>query len=293
MNLSLIRSFFAIVEHGSLNRAALQLGVSQSTLTRQMHALEAEVGGRLLERTATGVTLTAAGRTFLDGTRAPVARIEAVINETRGVVRGQRSTLRIGYLASAARVYLNPALAALRRLHPEVKVKLLDLSPGEQISALRHGEVDVALLGYAGALVAREFFVRRLALLPVLVALPDSHPLARSATIALAELRGESFVGAIEADMPGYNDWVTQTCRKARFRPRVAHSADSLAHMLSTVVAEGAVGLLPAYSTQLDAPGVVFRPLRDGAAKVPFNVAWQRGTVPPAVRDFLAALPSR
>lgn len=293
MNLTLIRSFFAVVEHGSLNQAALRLGVSQSTLTRQMHVLEAEVGGRLLERTATGVALTAAGRTFFDGTRAPLARIEAVIDETRGVIRGQRSVLRIGYLASAARVYLNPALAALRRQHPEVKVKLLDLSPGEQIAALRSGELEVGLLGHAGALVAREFFVRRLAMLPVLVALPDSHALANGATVALADLRGESFVGATEIDMPGYNDWMTQLCRKARFRPRIAHSADSLAHMLSTLVAEGAVGLLPAYSTQVDIPGVVFRPLRDAIAKVPFSVAWQRGTVPVAVRDFLNALPQR
>jgi DNA-binding transcriptional LysR family regulator len=293
VNLALVRSFFAVVEHGSLNQAALRLGVSQSTLTRQMHALEAEVGGRLLERTATGVALTAGGRTFLDGARGPLAQFDAAMDETRRVVRGQRTMLRIGYLASAARTYLNPALATLRRDHPDVKVKLLDLSPGEQIAALRRGDLDVALLGHAGGLLTREFFVRRLATLPVLVALPDSHPLATHGSVALAELRGESFVGAPEADMPGYNDWITQLCRKARFRPRIAYSADSLAHMLSTAVAEGAIGLLPAYTTPADAPGVAFRPLRDAAAKVTFSVAWQRGTVPAAVRSFLNALPQR
>lgn len=291
MNLNLVRAFFAIVEHGSLSRAAVQLRVSQSTLTRQMHTLEHDVGGRLLERTATGVALTAGGRVFLDGMRAPLERIDAVVDETRRVVRGQRTTLRIGYVASAARVYLNPALAALRRDHPEVKLKLIDSSPGEQIAALRKGELDLALLGTAGPLVAREFFVRRLATVPLLAALPESHALAGHPSISLADLRRELFVGAPDSDMPGYNEWIVRLCRRAGYRPRFVQSAESLAQMLSTTVAEDAVALLPEYVAHGATPGVVFRPLRDAGAKAELSVAWQRGKVATAVQAVLAALP--
>ena len=55
MNLDLLRSFFAISEFGSLSKAAEQLHVSQSTLTRQVQALETEIGGQLLERGHRGV----------------------------------------------------------------------------------------------------------------------------------------------------------------------------------------------------------------------------------------------
>lgn len=291
LNLDLIRTFFAVVEHGSLSKAAVQLRVSQSTLTRQMHALEHEIGGQLLERTATGVALTASGRILLDGMRAPLQQIQSVVDETRRVARGQSAVLRIGYVASAARAYLNPALAALRRMHPEVKVKLVDLSPGEQIAALRAGELDLALMGASGDLIAREFFVRRLATVPVMVALPEGHALSDRTTLKLADLRGELFVGAPDSDLPGYNEWVLRLCRRAGFRPRFVQAAHSLEHMLATTVAENAVALVPEYSAQNPAPGVVFLRLTDAAAKAELTMAWQRGKLAAPVRTVLDALP--
>lgn len=292
VNLDLLHTFFAVVEHGSLNRAAERLGFSQSTLTRQMRALEAEIGGRLFERSTTGVALTATGHALLDGARPVLASLERVLDDTRKLARGQSARLRIGYLMSAAADYLHPALAALRRAHPEVKVKLFDLSPGEQIAALRRGELDVALIGAAGAFVSKEFFVRKLATLPILVAVAEQHPLAAQSSLRLADLRGQLFVGAKDSDVPGHNCWVVQLCRRARFRPRFVDDADSLTHGLAMVVTDGAVSLLPEYARKVAVPGVVFRPLRDPAAKWDLLVAWQRGKASEPVRALLDALPS-
>lgn len=292
MNLDLLRSFFAVVEHGSLNQAAERLHVSQSTLTRQMHALEREVGGRILERTATGAALTATGHALLAGTRPLVAQFDAALDDARKLARGQSARLRIGYLMSAAAEYLHPALAALRRLHPEVKVKLVDLSPGEQVAALRRGELDLALLANARVWLAREFFVRPVARVPVVVALPEHHALARRSALRLADLKGELFVGARERDMPGHNQWIVQLCRRARFRPRFVVEAESLTHSLATIVAEGAIDLLPEYSGRTPVPGVAYRPLRDAAARCELIVAWQRGRVSAPVRAMLEVLPA-
>lgn len=287
MHLDLLRSFFQIAQQGSLNRAAERLRVSQSTLTRQMQALEHELGGKLLERRSTGVALTATGNVLVEKVAPALAQLDAALAETRRLARGQSASLRVGYLMSAAPDYLNPALAALRRSHPELKLKLLDLSPGEQIAALRKGELDVALVGSAGAFLAREFYVRRLAALPVFVALPEQHPLAGESSVRVADLRGELFVGAPEDDIPGHNRWIAQLCRRAGFRPRFIGDADSLSHGFSLVVGEGAVALLPSYSTTTHAPGVVFRPLRDAAAKWDLIVAWQRGKMSEPVRALL------
>lgn len=282
-----------IVEHGSLNKAAAHLRVSQSTLTRQMQTLEHDVGGRILERGAAGVGLTATGHVLFDGMRPLVAQFDSALGDARRQARGQSASLRVGYLMSAAADYLHPALAALRSAHPEVKVKLADLSPGEQIEALRKGEIDLALLSNAAAVVSREFFVRRIAVLPVVVALPENHALAKQTAIRLADLRGELFIGASASDMPGHNQWIVQLCRKARFRPRfVLEEAESLTHSLATIVAEGAVHLLPEYAAKTRAPGIVYRPLRDSTATCELLAAWQRGRVAAPVRAMLDALPS-
>lgn len=292
VTLDLVRSFFVIVECGSLNRAAERLRVSQSTLTRQIQALEQELGGRLLERTSSGVAPTAAGLTLLEGMRPLLDQFAAVLQAVQRQARGQSVTLRIGYLLSAAPEYLNPALATLRRSHPGVKVKLLDLSPGEQIAALRKGELDLGFVGQAGAFLAREFYTRRIASLPVVVALPEAHALADRPALRLAELRGELFIGAPESDVPGHNRWLTQLCRRAGFRPRFTEDTESLTHGMTTVVTEGAVGLLPAYMKTMGTPGVRFVPLRDAQVRWDLHVAWQRGRSAEPLRALLAALPS-
>ena len=292
LNLDLLRSFFAIAEHGSLNRAAEHLRVSQSTLTRQMHALESEVGGRVFERSTSGVALTQAGHVLLDGMQPVVGKFDSVIDDARKSARGQSAKLRVGYLVSAAAQYLHPALAALRSAHPEVKVSLLDLSPGEQINALRKGEIDLALLANARSILAREFFLRRIATVKVFVALPADHVLAKQPSVRLTDLRKELFIGVSEKDMPGHNQWIVQLCRRAHFRPKFVVEAESLAHGLASIVSEGAVDLLPEYATKIAVPDISYRPLRDNAASCELLVAWQRGKLSDPVRAILATLPN-
>lgn len=290
MELDLIRAFSAVVEAGSLNRAADALGTSQSTLTRQIQALEASVGGRLLDRNAGGVVLTATGRTFLKGMEPIVRGFDRALEESRQVARGKSSTLRIGYLMSAVPDFINPALSGLREARPDVKLALSDLSPGEQVDALRKGDIDVGLVGHAGAFLSREFYARRIATLPVVVALAQNHPLAERAALRVSDLRAQLFVGAHERDMPGHNRWVTRLCRTAGFRPRFVQDADSLVHVLAITVSEGAVALVPDYVTKLLVPGVVCRPCR--GATWDMYVAWQRGRLSEPLKSFLSFLPA-
>jgi DNA-binding transcriptional LysR family regulator len=288
--LAQLRSFLIVVEEGSLNRAAVRLRISQPALSRQMQALEAEVGGRLLERTTAGVSPTDAGHALAASIRPVLAEYDSAIADARRLARGQREQLRVGYLVSAAQTYLNPALSALRRTHPEVKVKLLDLSPGEQIAALRAGEIDVAIIGQEGCLAARDFYTRKLATLPIVGVLPADHRLASKKKIRLEELRGERFIASPEDQMPGRDRWITQLCRKAGFKPNFTHVAVSVSHMLSLVSGEGAVTLVPAYMQSLPTAGVVMVPIADAGAVWDFLVVWQRGRTAELVRALIDAL---
>lgn len=290
MHLDVLRAFVLIVETGSLNRAAERLRVAQSTLTRQVQALESELGGRLLERTAGGVVPTAAGHALLRGLRPALAELDRVLQTAGRRARGQSDTLRIGYIGSAT-ACLTPALSAVRHAHPEVKVTLADLTPGEQIRALEKGDIDVALTGQTGALLSRDFHVRRLGALPVWVAMAPGNPLAKKKAVPLAALQHELFVSANDTDVPGYDRWVAQLCRRAGFKPKFLHGADSLAQGMAMIVAESAVALQPEFVKDLPFPGVVFRRLTDPAARWEMVVAWQRGLATAPLRTLVEALP--
>jgi len=288
-----LRDFLVILEEGSLNRAAARLRVSQSTLSRQMQALEAEIGGALLERTTAGVHPTNAGHALASSLPTVLAEYDSAIAEARRLARGQRDLIRVGYLGSAAQMFLNPALSALRRSHPEVKVKLLDLSPGEQIAALRKGEIDVALIGQEGTLLSKEFYTCKLATLPVIVVMPADHPLASKKQLWLKELLGERFIGTAEEDLPGRDRWITQLCRRAGFRPKFVQEATSLSNTFTLVVAEGAVTLLPAYLKNFPVAGVAMVQLSDPKATWDFLVVWQRGRTAKPLRALLDALAAK
>jgi DNA-binding transcriptional LysR family regulator len=289
--LAQLKAFLVSMEEGSLNRAAARLRMSQSSLTRQMQTLEAEIGGPLFERTTSGVRPTDAGHALASSLPRVLADYDAAIAEARRLARGQRDLIRIGYLGSAAQTFLNPALAELRRTHPEVKVKLLDLSPGEQIAALRKGEIDLALIGQEGSLASREFYTRKLVTMPV-VAVACGHSLASRRSIPLKALRAERFISAPEPDMPGRDRWIIQLCRRAGFRPNFVQQGDGVAHMFTLVSGEGLVALAPDYLRDFPVGGVAMVRLSDSGASWDFLVAWQRGRLSASMRGLLDALPS-
>src|SRR6267378_6830886 len=95
--LAQIRSFLTVVEEGSLHRAAARLRISQPALSRQMQALEHELGGRLLERMATGVRPTAGGQALAKRMGAVLASYDlAMSSDTRRALRGETDQVRIG-----------------------------------------------------------------------------------------------------------------------------------------------------------------------------------------------------
>jgi DNA-binding transcriptional LysR family regulator len=285
-----IRALLTVIEEGSVNRAAVRLRITQPALSRQMKALEHEVGGRLLERESSGVKPTGLGHALVKAMRPLVKSYDNVMSDLRRQARGERSELRVGYLGSAAQRFLTPALALLRKSHPAARLKLHDLSPREQIAALRSGELDVALIGQEGAAAAREFHSAKLCSLSVCAAMSDGERLAAKKSIALKDLKGRDFIGIDEDEMPGRNRWVTALCKTAGFKPRFVAVVDGLTNVMSHVVSESAVTLVPAYFAKRSHPGVTFVPISDTKAKWDFIVLWQKGGLSVAGQGLVSTL---
>jgi DNA-binding transcriptional LysR family regulator len=285
-----IRALLTVIEEGSVNRAAVRLRITQPALSRQMKALEIEIGGKLLERETSGVKPTGLGHALVKAMQPVVESYDRTMDDLRRQARGERSELRVGYLGSAAHSFLTPALAVLRQSHPTARLKLHDLSPREQIAALRSGELDVALVGQEGVVAAKEFHSAKLCSLGVCAALADSDRLAAKNIIALKDLKGRDFIGIDESEMPGRNHWMTALCKTAAFKPRFIAIVDGLTQVLSQVVSESAVTLVPAYFAKVSHPGVAFVPISDPKARWDFIVLWQKGSASAAARSLVGAL---
>ncbi len=288
-----LRLFLVVLEEGSLRRAADRLRISQSAITRQIQALELDLGGRVLERTSAGVRPTNGGHALAERAKTLLADYDSAMAEVRRLVRGESERLRIGYIASAVQEYLGPALAALRRTYPRLKVKMLDQTPGEMIVALREGNIDLALTSHGIDLLSRDFYARKMATVRSLVTLPVSHRFATERQVSLAQLKGETFVRGSDEVVPGYTQKIIQLCRKyGGFRPRLAtiDQATGLVESLALSANEEAISIQPAFISHLNVPNVVMVPLADAGATWDLFVVWQRGKIAGPLRTLLSEL---
>jgi DNA-binding transcriptional LysR family regulator len=286
-----IRSFLTVMEEGSLHRAAARLHMSPSALSRQMQALEHELGGRLLERLTTGVRPTAGGQALAKRMGALLASFDLAMSDARRTLRGETHQLRIAYLPSAPRQYLNGPLREVRRSHPGTVLKLVNLSPGQQITALRAGEIDIGITNDSGELLASEFYTRQLAEVGSHIALPEQHRLATRDRVRLSDLKGEFFVSGDSRQMPGWDRQVEAYCKKyGEFRPKFHGPAQSLAHAFELVANENTVLMLQTSASHLCPPGVVILPLADAEVTWKIVAVWRRGRSGGALKAFLDVL---
>lgn len=152
---TLIRSFLAVAEAGSLSGAARATGISQPTLGRHIQAIEAALQVALFTRTAQGQALTEAGRSLLAPARAMQAAAADLALTAKGHASGIEGTVRITASRVVSHVILPPILARIRAEEPGIQI---DLVPSDTSENLLFGEADIALRMYRptqGDLVAR------------------------------------------------------------------------------------------------------------------------------------------
>lgn len=188
MELEQLRQLDSIASNGTLSRAAEELHLSQSALSRSIQKLEDELGAQLFDRTKNRMRLNDAGELALRHARivlSEAARLEEAMAEH---LRKQ-STLRIGTCAPAPLWRMVPAIA---EKEPELLVVPRLTSLNDIESDLLSGIIDLAILPYRMDLpniIAIPFMEEHL-----YAALPPDHPLANHEKIALADLDGETFL---------------------------------------------------------------------------------------------------
>ena len=232
MELRQLRYFVAVAEAGNISRAAKRIFLTQPALSRQIKALEDEIGQCLLERQAHSIRLTPVGEALLREARELLQHAEQVLERVRVVGRGLR--LRVGYAPSLAAGILSAAVGNFTQTHPNARVELFDLSTAEMLAGLESDKLDVALS------VGQQRETRGLKWMPLLrapwrLAVNQNHRLARRSRVTPAEAAREPLLVFCQRDYPEYWDIITGWLRDHRQRPRIAGEYDGLDSLMAAV----------------------------------------------------------
>lgn len=243
MELRQLRYFVAVAEERNISRAAQKIFLTQSALSRQIKALEDEIGQCLLERQAHSIRLTSAGETLLDEARELLRHAEAVLERVR--TAGGELRLRVGYAPSLAAGILAGAVASFTQVHPKARVELFDLSTAEMLAGLEKGELDVVVTA------APEAGLRGLDWTPILrtpwrLAVARRHPLARRARATPEDVAKERLLVFCRKDYPEYWEIVSGWLRAHGQQARVAGEFDGVNSLMSAVESGQGVAILAA-----------------------------------------------
>jgi len=200
-----------------------------------------------------------------------------------------KQTLKVGYIAPVLSSVLTPALRRFSQEHPNVEVGLQEMSPADQLKALRNGAIELALIGNSCPEVEREFTVTVLNRIPFKAVLPDNHLLALRKRIAMSELEGDNFIGFAEEKFPGRNAAICAACQAAGFTPRFCQQVETLSALLATVGAGKGVTLAPGEVGQLPHPQAVFIALKPPVPSVVSVAARRKNESNPLVQALLEA----
>ncbi len=294
LSLVRLRVLSEVVRCGSFSTAADALDYTQSAVSQAVARLEAETGAKLLVRDRRGVRPTAAGAALLAHADGIFAQVQAAEDDLAAVLGVRGGRLRIASFASAGSTLIPQAVAAFRRLHPEVELSLGEGEPEEIAPRLRAGEFDLALLfEFPGQEHHFNGLIKQSLLHdPLWVALPVHHQLARKHDLALPDLQGEDWVQTSARSACAQH--VVTVCREAGFEPRVSFESDDYDTVQGLVAAGVGVALIPRLALSRRQPGLVVRKLApENPVRRVFLATGPEPGVVPAAHVMLSILSQR
>jgi DNA-binding transcriptional LysR family regulator len=270
-----LRAFVAVVAAGTFTDAAIELRVSQASVSRAIQGLEKATGLVLVNRTSRSLELTRDGRRVLDRARRVLDEVEDLLSPNMSVAR----EIRLGYAWSALGQHTTTLQRAWLADHPDVTLTLIQSNTAT--AGLAEGDVDVAILRrpvagdrFASTVIGTE---RRYA------AVASDDPLARKRSVTLADFSGRIVAVDLRTGTTSSDLW------PADVRPAAFRDTRNIDDWLTLVAAGQVVGVTSeATASQHPRAGVVFRPVRD-AARIEVHLAWRTLSPPTNLKPLIAA----
>ncbi|TPG74151.1 LysR substrate-binding domain-containing protein [Pseudomonas arsenicoxydans] len=283
-----LRYFVAVAEEEHVGRAAERLHISQSPLSRQIAQLEERLGLTLFERSQQRIRLTRDGQTFLAETRALLTHASRLESLGKRLGRGEEGGLCIGYIENAMHAGVLPnALRVLRVERPNVHVALYNLRSTEQLEGLRQRSLDIALVSEPPDKNDPDLLGFQVLDDPMLLALPEDHPLANQTTLTPADLADQEWIGV--QHHTSRQDFVS-ACIRAGFNPDIRMEATGPFTAMALVASGLGIAMIQKGLSRNAPPGVVLREVPWISFTRPLWAAWHRINLRPLVETFRKVL---
>lgn len=278
--------FVAVAEELHVGRAAERLGIAQPPLSRQIQALEQELGAQLFHRGRNSIALTQAGERFITRVNAILSELEDAQVEARRIAQGAEGRLRIGFVGSATYGILPNVLKSFRNHYPKVALSLVPLNnAGLRRSLIRH-EIDIAVA--RPAIDDPEILSRHLVTEPLIVAVPDTGPLAEKHKLTIGDLKEHAVIFYPERPRPSFADQVLELFVKSEGEPGERVFAMDYQTAISLVSVEVGCSVVPASVGETQRRGVRFIPLAESDATTGLSLNHRIDNQAIQVQNFIA-----
>ena len=236
-----LRYVCAIAETGSFSRAAERCQVAQPSLSQQVLKLEEDLGARLFDRLGRSVRLTEAGRAFLPHARSILSQMETARSSVVDKSADVRGSVSVGVIPTIAPYLMPRYTTTFAKKYPEAKLRIIEETTPILIESLRDLSIDLAILALPLRHKDLELFPLRTE--PLFAVLPKDHPRAATESLAIKDLRGESFV--MLRDGHCFRDLSIAACSHARVTPRIAFESGQFSSLFGMVAAGVGITLAP------------------------------------------------
>ncbi|CDN53980.1 HTH-type transcriptional regulator AlsR [Neorhizobium galegae bv. officinalis bv. officinalis str. HAMBI 1141] len=285
MDIRSMACFVAVAEELHFRRAAERMHLTQPSLSQRIRALELEIGTDLFARDRRSVALTPAGQAFLEPARRAIENADVARQQALRAFRGEVGRLRLGFTVIAFYGILPEAVQAFRKRYPQVEIELVELNSPSLETALMTGTIDLAVLH--PPLANPELAIHELPAEHLVLALPESHPLAVRTEIRLSDLAGEPFLLAPRSIGPSIYDRVIALFRDQGISPRVVQEVTPMTTLAGLVAAGVGMGFVTGGLSRLPRPGVVFRPVTPTPPSLPMAASWLKPQLSAIGQRFL------
>jgi DNA-binding transcriptional LysR family regulator len=289
MDLKRLKTFVRVARTLNLSEAARQIHRTQSSVTEQIQALEADLGVALFDRSHRKLALTAAGACLLDH----AARLIALTDEARAAVLAAggaaAQTLVVGGIETIAAAFLPDVVARMAATHPHVTVRATVAATSALQEGVRDGTLDAAC--FFGTLAPDgDVDCRVIAHEPLVLIVPPDHPLAGRAGAANADIAHERFL--VTGQGCAYRRMFEAALRaRPEAQPQIAGEFDSVAAIVGLVERGLGCAIVPRMVPALADAHVAIVPWHGDAATVPVSLAY-RARATTTVAALLAAIPA-
>ena len=288
MELRHLRYFVAVADSKSLTLAAEHvLHTTQPSLSRQIRDLEEEVGVQLFARSSRGLTLTEAGRTFLDYARSILSQVNAAIEATRRVGLPSKPRFSLGFLTGHELDWLPEAMGLLHNELPNINVMITSQISPDLAKGLAIGTLDAAFMRReeGSSELSYKLVIRE----PLEVFMPSDHPFAKRKSVDPADLEGQPFLN-MSATAPALRKVIDEYLHQHKLHVIPGNDVDNLAMAMSLIASTRSIALIPIYARNFATWAVTSRPLKGEAPTIDLVVGYNRSNPSPVLKVFLARL---